>query len=169
MSLLRKYIAGVLCESVDSPKKAIYRGMKINVGSSALASQIRKLAQGKPAHISEREAGSFILAGLRDGEVGESWTTNMDVAANFADVWEATNRGPVLHVMFTAFVPEDFGYDPQEVGEEPDMFADESEVRIQKGQDIEIVTVSVFIAGKQPGKNWTKFKKVAHKPGVVKA
>ena len=49
------------------------------------------------------------------------------------------------------------------------MFSDESEVRIPKGEEIEITSASVFIADKKPSKNWTKFKKVAHKPGIVRA
>ena len=161
----RKYLK----ESAGPGKKFIYRGMVINTGKAALASQIRKLARGGKSRISEQEAGDIILASLKSGNVGESWTTNVDVASNFADVWEAENRGPILHVMFTAIIPEDFGYDPQSAGEEPDMFSDESEVRIPKGEEIEIITASVFIADKKPGKNWMKFRKVAHRPGIVRA
>ena len=167
MSLLREYIREFLNEAPGS--RYIYRGMKIDVGSAGLASQIRKLARGQQAHISEREAGAFIVGQLQNEEVGESWTTNRDVAANFADVWQATNQGKVLHVMFTARVPETFGYDPTTPGEEPVMFEDESEVRIPKGEDVLVTAASVFIADKKSGKNWMKFKPVAFNIGKISA
>ena len=134
-----------------------------------LASQIRKLARGQSSGLSEREAGSFIMAQLKNEEIGESWTLNMDVASSFADVWSATNRGKTLHVMFWGKVPNDFGYDPTETGEEPPMFEDESEVRIPKGEEIEIASINVFIADKKGGKNWSKFKPVAYSVVKVKA
>jgi len=172
MNLLREYIRELITEKDNSAgpgERYIYRGMKIDMGSAGLASQIRKIAQKKSAGISEREAGSFIMGQLKNEEIGESWTTNMDVASNFADVWEATNRGSTLHVMFTGKVPNDFGYDPTTTGEEPPMFDDESEVRIPKGEEIEISSVSVFIASKASGKNWMKFRPVAFSLGKVRA
>ena len=172
MSLLHKYIQELLIEKDNSAGpgyKYVYRGMKIDIGSAPLASQIRKVAQKKSAGISEREAGSFIMAKLKNEEIGESWTTNRDVASSFADVWEATNRGSTLHVMFTGKIPNDFGYDPTITGEEPAMFDDESEVRIPKGEEIEISSVSVFIASKASGKNWMKFRPVAFSLGKVRA
>ena len=172
MNLLREYIRELITEKDNSAgpgMKYIYRGMKIDVGSTGLASQIRKIAQKKSAGISEREAGSFIMGQLKNEEIGESWTTNMDVASNFADVWEATNRGSTLHVMFTGKVPNDFGYDPTTTGEEPAMFDDESEVRIQRGEEVEISSVSVFIASKTSGKNWMKFRPVTFNLGKVRA
>ena len=172
MNLLREYIQELLTEKDNSAGpgyKYIYRGMKIDIGNIPLASQIRKVAQKKSAGISEREAGSFIMAKLKNEEIGESWTTNMDVASNFADVWETKNRGSVLHVMFTGKIPNDFGYDPTTTGEEPGMFDDESEVRIPKGEEIEISSVSVFIASKQTGKNWMKFRPVTFSLGKVRA
>ena len=168
----REYTRESLAErddSADPGMKYIYRGMKIDIGSPGLASEIRKRALRKPAGISEREAGSFIIAKLEDGEIGESWTTNKDVAVNFADVWDAQNRGSTLHVMFVGKVPNDFGYDPTVSGEEPAMFGDESEVRIPKGEEIDIISVEVFIADKKGGKNWQKFKPVAFGLGKVKA
>jgi hypothetical protein len=71
--------------------------------------------------------------------------------------------------MFWGKVPNDFGYDPTETGEEPPMFEDESEVRIPKGEEIEIASINVFIADKKGGKNWSKFKPVAYSAGKVKA
>ena len=171
MNLLREYIRELITEKDNSAGpgyKYIYRGMTIDIGSAPLASQIRKVAQKKSAGISEREAGSFIMAKLKNEEIGESWTTNMDVASNFADVWEATNRGSVLHVMFTGKIPNDFGYDPTTTGEEPAMFDDESEVRIPKGEEIDISSVSVFIASKKSGKNWMKFRPVTFSLGKIR-
>ena len=106
---------------------------------------------------------------LQDETIGESWTTNRDVAANFADAWEATNRGSTLHVMFTGKIPNEFGYDPTITGEEPAQFEDESEVRIPKGEEIEIANVAVFIVSKKGGKMWQKFQPVAFSLGKVKA
>ena len=172
MKLLREYMRELITEKDNSAGpgyKYIYRGMTIDIGNMSLASQIRKVAQKKSAGISEREAGSFIMAKLKNEEIGESWTTNMDVASNFADVWEAKNKGSVLHVMFTGKIPNDFGYDPTMTGEEPAMFDDESEVRIPKGEEIEISSIGVFIASKKGGKNWTKFRPVVFSPGKVKA
>ncbi len=172
MSLLREYIKEIIAEKADSAgpgERYIYRGMKIDMGDAGLASQIRKIAQKKPAGISEREAGSFIMGRLQDETIGESWTTNKDVAANFADAWEATNRGSTLHVMFTGKIPNEFGYDPTTTGEEPAQFEDESEVRIPKGEDITIVNAAVFIASKKSGKMWQKFEPVAFSLGKVKA
>jgi len=172
MKQLRQYIRKLITEKDNSAGrgyKYIYRGMKIDIGSVPLASQIRKIAQKKSAGISEREAGAFIMAKLKNEEIGESWTTNRDVASNFADVWEATNRGSTLHVMFTGKIPNDFGYDPTTTGEEPPMFDDESEVRIPKGEEIDISSVSVFIASKASGKNWMKFRPVAFSLGKIRA
>ena len=169
---LRECVRRILSEKDDSAgpgERYIYRGMKIDIGSAGLASQIRKIAQKKSAGISEREAGSFIMGQLKNEEIGESWTTNRDVASSFADVWEATNRGSTLHVMFTGKIPNEFGYDPTTTGEEPPMFEDESEVRIPKGEEIFISNVAVFIADKKGGKNWMKFKPVAFSLGSVRA
>ena len=170
--IVRECVRRILSEKDNSAGpgfKYIHRGMKIDIGSAPLASQIRKVAQKKSAGISEREAGAFIMAKLKNEEIGESWTTNRDIASNFADVWEATNRGSTLHVMFTGKIPNDFGYDPTTTGEEPAMFDDESEVRIPKGEEIEISSVSVFIASKASGKNWMKFRPVAFSLGRVRA
>ena len=71
--------------------------------------------------------------------------------------------------MFWGKVPNDFGYDPTLTGEELGMFEDESEVRIPKGEEIEITSISVFIADKKSGKNWMKFKPVAFNLGKVRA
>ena len=172
MNLLREYIRKLITEKDNSAgpgERYIYRGMKIDMGSAGLASQIRKIAQKKSAGISEREAGAFIMGMLNNEEIGESWTTNRDIASSFADVWEATNRGSTLHVMFTGKIPNEFGYDPTTTGEEPPMFEDESEVRIPKGEEIFISNVAVFIADKKGGKNWMKFKPVAFSLGSVRA
>jgi len=172
-SIFRKYIKESLMTEKDNSAgpgfKFIYRGMKIDMPTAGLASHIRKIARGKPSGLSEREAGSFIMAQLKNEEIGESWTNNPDVAANFADVWSATNRGKTLHVMFWGKVPNDFGYDPTTTGEELPNFEDESEVRIPKGEEIELTSVNVFIADKRDGKNWMKFKPVAYSVGKVKA
>ena len=172
MNLLREYIGELIIEKDNSAGpglKFIYRGMKIDMPTANLASHIRKIARNKPSGLSEREAGSFIMAQLKNEEIGESWTTNMDVASHFADVWSATNRGKTLHVMFWGKVPNDFGYDPTTTGEELYYFEDESEVRIPKGEEIEITSVNVFIADKKGGKNWIKFRPVAYSMGKVKA
>jgi hypothetical protein len=183
VELLREYIQALLTEDVraliteglsgDNSAgpgfKRIFRGMKIDMPTANLASHIRKIARNKPSGLSEREAGSFIMAQLKNEEIGESWTTNMDVASHFADVWSATNRGKTLHVMFWGKVPNDFGYDPTTTGEELYYFEDESEVRIPKGEEIEITSVNVFIADKKGGKNWIKFRPVAYSMGKVKA
>ena len=172
MKLLREYIRELISERDNSAGpgfKQIYRGMKFDMESAGLASQIRKVARGKQAWISQRQAGAFIMAKLKDGEIGESWTTSEDVAANFADVWTATNRGKTLHVIFGGAVPNDAGYDPTMTGEEPSMFSDEHEVRIPDGEEIRIDFVEVFIADKKPGKNIYKFRPVAFELGTVKA
>ncbi len=172
MKLLREYIRELITEKDNSAgvgERYVYRGMKIDMGSAGLAAEIRKVAQKKPAGISEREAGAFIMGQLQNQEIGESWTTNRDIASSFADVWEATNRGSTLHVIFTGKIPNEFGYDPTTTGEEPPMFEDESEVRIPKGEEIYISNVAVFIADKKGGKNWMKFKPVAFSLGSVKA
>jgi hypothetical protein len=180
VELLREYIQALLTEDVreliiekDNSAgpgfKNIFRGMKIDMPTTNLASQIRKVARGQSSGLSEREAGSFIMAQLKNEEIGESWTTNIDIASHFADVWSATNRGKTLHVMFWGKVPNDFGYDPTMTGEELPYFEDESEVRIPKGEEIEITSVNVFIADKKGGKNAFKFRPVAYTLGKVKA
>ena len=172
VELLREYIRELLTEKDNSAGpglKFIYRGMKIDMPTANLASQIRKIAMNKPSGLSEREAGSFIMAQLENEEIGESWTTNMDVASSFADVWSATNRGKTLHIMFWGKIPNDFGYDPTTTGDEPWMFEDESEVRIPKGEEIDINSINVFIADKKGGKNAFKFRPVAYGVGKVKA
>ena len=176
MKILREYIReALLMEGLSGPDSAgpgfknIFRGMTIDVASAGLASQIRKIATGKPAGISEREAGAFIMAQLKDGDIGESWTTDINVASSFANVWSATNRGKTLHIMFWGKVPNDFGYDPTTTGEEMPFFEDEKEVRIPRGEEIEITSVNVFIADKSGGKNWMKFRPVAYSLGKFKA
>ncbi len=172
MNLLREYIRELITEKDNSAGpglRYIYRGMKIDMGNDGLARAIRRIAQNKSAGMGQGEAGRFIIGKLQDEEIGESWTTNQDVAANFADAWEATNRGSTLHVMFVGKIPNDFGYDPTVTGEEPPMFEDESEVRIPKGEEIDIASVQVFIADKKGGKMWQKFKPVAFSLGKVKA
>ena len=175
MKLLREYIRELVTEALTGDNSAgpgfknIFRGMTIDMTSAGLASEIRKIARGKPSGISDREAGAFIMAQLKDGDIGESWTTDINVASSFANVWSATNRGKTLHVLFWGKVPNDFGYDPTTTGDEPWMFEDESEVRIPKGEEIEITSVNVFIADKKGGKNWTKFKPVAFSLGSVRA
>jgi len=171
-SALREYIRKLLVEKDNSAGpgfKRIFRGMKIDMPTANLASQIRKIARNKPSGLSEREAGSFIMAQLKNEEIGESWTTNMDVAANFADVWSATNRGKTLHIMFWGKVPNDFGYDPTTTGEELYYFEDESEVRIPKGEEIYINSINVYIADKKGGKHWSKFRPVAYSIGKVRS
>ena len=172
MNLLREYVRVLLIERDDSAGrgfKQIYRGMKIDMPTANLASHIRKIARNKPSGLSEREAGAFIMAQLKNEEIGESWTTSRDVASHFADVWSATNRGKTLHVMFGGAVPNDFGYDPTVTGEEPWMFEDESEVRVPRGEEIRIDFIDVFIADKKGGKNAFKFRPVAYTLGTVKA
>ena len=172
MKLLREYIRELITERDNSAGpgfRYIYRGMKIDMPNASLASHIRKLARGKDSGLSEREAGSFILAQLQNEEIGESWSLSQDVASNFADVWSATNRGKTLHVMFHGKIPNDFGYDPIETGEEPSMFSDEAEVRIPDGEEIEIASINVFIADKRSGPNAFKFKPVAFSVGKVRA
>ena len=171
MNLLREYIRNILQEGNAGPgKRFIYRGMKIDVGDRSLASTLRKIAKGQKTGLSEAEAGRIVLGFLKDGEIGESWTTEMSVASNFADVWEAKNRGTVMHFMFTAIVPDDFGYDPQAAEEEPGMFSDEREVRIPKGEEIEILSIGAYIANpKARGPNWSRFRDIAFRPGTVKA
>jgi hypothetical protein len=66
-------------------------------------------------------------------------------------------------------LPHDSGYDPTTTGEELPNFEDESEVRIPKGEEIEVTSVNVFIADKKGGKNWIKFRPVAYSVGKVKA
>ena len=176
MKILREYIReALLIEGLTGPDSAgpgfknIFRGMTFDMPSAGLASQIRKIATGKSAAISEREAGAFIMAQLKDGDIGESWTTDINVASSFANVWSATNRGKTLHVMFWGKVPNDFGYDPTTTGEEMPFFEDEKEVRIPRGEEIEITSVNVFIADKSSSKNWMKFKPVAYSLGKFKA
>ena len=73
MNLLRKYIRELLVERDNSAgpgMKYIYRGMKIDMPTANLASHIRKVANGKPSGLSEREAGSFIMAQLKNEEIG---------------------------------------------------------------------------------------------------
>ena len=174
MNLLRKYIRELITERDNSAGpgfRYIYRGMKIDMPTAGLASQIRKVARNQSSALSEREAGAFIMGQLRNEEIGESWSLSQDVASSFADVWSATNRGKTLHVMFHGKIPNDFGYDPIDAGEELWEFQDESEVRIPKGEEIEITSVNVFIADKdsRPGRNWLKFRPVAFSLGKVKA
>ena len=159
---------------MESPpgQKRIYRGMTLDMPNASLASQIRKLAKSGPGDHARRDTTSRIIFGLLgDRGIGESWTINQSVAANFADAWGAKNRGKRLHFIFSATVPDNAGYDPQAAGEEPGMFYDEEEVAFKKGDEIPVTSISVFIDdGNEFGKLNLKFRKVwAGPPTMVKA
>ena len=144
----------------DHSKKMrkIYRGMTLDMPSTALASQIRKIVRNKPADLSEPEAAQILLAQAADRGIGISWTLDRRVAVSFASPWGAKNRGKTLHVILTATVAEDFGYDPQAAGEEPKMFYDESEVAFKKGEEIPVTKISVYIDDGDPYKPSLKFR-----------
>ena len=130
-------------------KKNVYRGMKITMPSSSMASQVRKLVRtGESAGISRNELTKFVLSQLEGDSTGASWSASFDVATSFAGALGATNRGKELHVILQATVDEESGYDPQEAGEEPGMFYDEAEVRFEPGADIPLTGIYVFIKSK---------------------
>ena len=144
----------------DRPKKMrkIYRGMTLDMPSTAVASQIRKIVRNKPASLSAPDAAQILLAQAADRGIGTSWTLDRRVAASFASPWGAKNRGKTLHVILSAMVTEDFGYDPQAAGEEPKMFYDESEVAFKKGAEVPVMKISVYIDDGDPYKPSLKFR-----------
>mgnify|MGYP003154118233 CR=1 FL=1 len=151
MRQLRQYIKQILKEYADSAGEGyryVYRGMELDMQSSQLASAIRK----------------FTTHGIH-------WSQSEDVARNFANVWGVkSNRGPILHVIFRGKIPNDAGYDPQAAGEEFIAFADEAEIRLPKGTEIEIEWVKIYIHDNDRFRNirW-KFQYVTHSLGKVKA
>ena len=162
-SIVRKYVRGVLGEALAAvlgrptrtpDKKNVYRGMKIMMPSAKLASMVRKhIRKGPIPGVSKNEVIRFILDQLKSGNTGVSWSTSFDVAVSFADVWEATNRGKTLHIILQATIDEDVGYDPITVGQEPRMFWDENEVRMEPGAEVPLTALYVFIKGRD---EWAK-------------
>ena len=151
MSLLREYIGEVLAERIVSAygkqsktpgKKNVYRGMKLTMPNTSLASAIRK---GK---VRGSERVRLILGQLQSESTGTSWSETFHTAVSFADVWSASNRGKTIHVILQATIDEGQGFDPIAVGQEPRMFWDENEVRMGSGADIPLTAMYLFIKGK---------------------
>tara|TARA_B100000131_G_scaffold304229_1_gene329025 strand:+ start:322 stop:846 length:525 start_codon:yes stop_codon:yes gene_type:complete len=174
MRQLRQYIKQILKEYADSAGEGyryVYRGMELDMQSSQLASAIRKFTTHGESYLSEGEVKRFLLGALKDDEIGIHWSQSEDVARNFANVWGVkSNRGPILHVIFRGKIPNDAGYDPQAAGEEFIAFADEAEIRLPKGTEIEIEWVKIYIHDNDRFRNirW-KFQYVTHSLGKVKA
>ena len=168
---LREYIRETLISEYGSParsqgKKNVWRGMKIKLSPAILASKIRQFVKtGEAKGMSEGELIRFLLGHLEDDSTGASWSLSFDVAVSFADAWGATNRGGELHVIFQATVDEDAGYDPQAAGEEPGIFYDEAEVRFEKGAEIPLTGIYVFIKSKD---EWAK-QRSQYRPLMLKA
>jgi len=178
MSLIREYIrSSLIAEYSHAPpgKRNIYRGMKITMPSAKLAGLVRKYVRTRDASaISPNELARLVFGQLQNESIGESWSLDFGVAANFAGAWEATNRGKELYVIFQAVIDEEAGYDPQAADEEPGMFYDESEVRFKPGTEIPLTGIYVFIKSKnqyakQRSQYFPLIKKVQGNPMMVKA
>ena len=151
MNLLREYIRSLLSERIASAygkqsqtpgKKNVYRGMKLTMPSTSLASAIRK---GK---ISGDERARLILGQLQNESTGVSWSETFDTAVSFADTWSASNRGKTIHVILQATIDDGQGFDPITAGQEPRMFWDENEIRMDPGAGIPITAIYLFVKGK---------------------
>tara|TARA_Y100000593_G_C4104626_1_gene234955 strand:- start:1 stop:534 length:534 start_codon:yes stop_codon:yes gene_type:complete len=151
MNLLREYIRSLLSERIASAygkqsqtpgKKNVYRGMKLTMPSTSLASAIRK---GK---ISGDERARLILGQLQNESTGVSWSETFHTAVSFADTWSASNRGKTIHVILQATIDDGQGFDPITTGQEPRMFWDENEIRMEPGATIPITAIYLFIKGK---------------------
>ena len=152
MKLLREYIEGILAEgrvasaygkqSQTPGKKNVYRGMKLTMPSASLASAIRR---GK---VTGNERARFILGQLQNESAGTFWSETFKTAVSFADTWSASNRGKTIHVILQATINEGQGFDPITAGQEPRMFWDENEIRMEPGADIPITAIYLFIKGK---------------------
>ena len=151
MKLLREYIRSLLSERIASAygkqsqtpgKKNVYRGMKLTMPSASLASAIRK---GK---ISGDERARLILGQLQNESTGVSWSETFDTAVSFADTWSASNRGKTIHVILQATIDDGQGFDPITAGQEPRMFWDENEIRMDPGAGIPITAIYLFVKGK---------------------
>lgn len=163
MNLLREYIreqllseafAKMFGKPTSTPgKKNVYRGMKITMPTAKLASLVRKTTKGQDVGMSSGEVARFVLSALDSDSSGVSWSESFDVAVSFANTWEATNRGKALYIILQATIDDDSGYDPITTGAEPHMFWDENEVRMEKGAEMPITAIYVFIKSKD---EWAK-------------
>ena len=152
--LLGEAYATMFGKPTSTPgKKNVYRGMKITMPSAQLASLVRKTTKGQDVGMSSGEVARFVLAALDSESSGVSWSESFDVAVSFADVWSATNRGKTLHIILQATIDDESGYDPITSGEEPHMFWDENEVRMEQGAEMPVTAVYVFIKSKD---EWAK-------------
>tara|TARA_R100000008_G_scaffold86684_1_gene80895 strand:- start:2824 stop:3357 length:534 start_codon:yes stop_codon:yes gene_type:complete len=151
MKLLREYIRSLLNERIASAygqpsftkgKKNVYRGMKLTMPSASLASAIRR---GK---ISGDERARLILGQLQNESTGVSWSETFHTAVRFADVWDASNRGKTIHVILQATIDDGQGYDPITAGQEPRLFWDENEIRMEPGAAMPITAIYLFIKRK---------------------
>ena len=151
MKLLREYIRALLSERVASAygqpsytkgKKNVFRGMKLTMPNTSLASAIRK---GK---LSGNERARLILGQLQNESIGVSWSETFHTAVSFAKAHNASNRGKTIHVIFQATIDDGQGFDPITAGQEPRMFWDENEVRMEPGADIPITAIYLFIKSK---------------------
>lgn len=140
--------------------REMYRGMVVKVRGG---SQIRKLLRDadkawgkylltpgapKPSDEPRKEATRLLEQALK-GEVGVHWTTNRDIAKEFAKARQATGRGNTFHLVLTADLSAE-GYDPVETGEElignfgyiggPS----ESEVRLPPGTPVRVRAITIY-------------------------
>lgn len=153
---LRRLVRRVLRESsgyyhrqYDKPlpgQVQIFRGMKIPMQSAHDAGYVRKIVRKWDASPEERdEAARLVISHFHAGSVGSSWTRDPRIALTFADAWNVSNKGKVLHVLLVGSVdPEASGYDPIAAGEEPTAYSDESEIRLPSGEPVTVLDVRVF-------------------------
>ena len=84
---------------------------------------------------------------LNTQNIGGSWSQNKRVSYSFAgkaDQYSDVEGHSGLHVMLIAKVPHNVGKDPTTTGEEFVMFADESEIRLPKGYELEPYQIKIY-------------------------
>ena len=143
MKHLRQYIRQILNEQAGL--RTIYRGLDIGMHPD-LADEMR-LSVWEETPRGEDEIIRLFKEHLDTQNIGGSWSQNIRVAYSFAgkaDRYSDVEGYGGLHVLLVAKVPYDLGKDPTETGEEFIMFADESEIRLPKGYELEPYEILIY-------------------------
>ena len=143
MKLLRETIRRILLEQADVVM--LYRGMELPMHPD-LADEMR-LSVWQETSRGEDEIIRQFKEHLDTQNIGGSWSMNQRVSYSFAgkaDRYSDVEGHPGLHVMLSAKVPHNVGNDPTATGEEFIMFADESEIRLPKGYELEPFQIKIY-------------------------
>lgn len=143
MKHLRQYIRKILNEQAGL--RTLYRGLDLPMHPD-IADEMR-LSVWEETPRGEDEIIRLFQEHLDTQNIGGSWSLNKRVAYSFAgkaDQYSNVEGYSGLHVMIVAKVPRDAGNDPTTTGEEFVMFADEGEIRLPAGFELDNYYILIY-------------------------